>query len=683
MGDVGRELPTEGNVTERSTAWRLRRGGGEEPLFSGEGPRLATRPCRFGSEVLLPPDEEEEDEMMRSQGSLEEGEWSDLAVLRRGGLEFPEDLFLENNGDEVEEEDDYEEEDEKDVELYITEHHAKWNYNIAGSKMSVEEDSIKIEDFQDFITMRAEAALDEVDSRLGLPYETAPFQRIAINAAVEHKNVVLVKECGSGKLDVALKGSLVMRITERELKGLTIVLQPLSNLQNEKLSNNIAKVAVLSMGQSISVLGEDVEGKKAVLSCTLEEVLSGKYSVLLAHPESFATSLGQQILVALQRTNLLLLIVIDEVHQGCEGHWDSFRPDMLRLSCGLRVYARKNAPVIAMTATAKEDEIKQVISMLGLREEPVLIWSCPVQKYHKFSILKRPANCRGLLGTVDKLGRLQPGLWHLLERLYVGEFLLAVKEGRRAKRCIIYFRNNVVMGAFYTLLQKLTGQTNPSTADFAMNHSSLLPPDDRMLDLRRDDITMYGASNKMLLGTNLKNIDLVIFAQPFDMEAALLQGAGRMSRRTIYDFRTVGQVYLLYNGSDLSLANKGMSKGVRQLCRSSEMVCTKAELKKLFAVDNRVFRKQASAEASSLMEEENTVAEAEEQDEEASFQELQRKMASCRNPADMCRLLQRNAELSRMFAESVRIFEPEVEAVAESQERGEENYCCHYHDLLG
>ena len=587
---------------------------------------------------------------------------------------------IDNGEDEDEDEARYE--DEAEIELYISKEHAAKNYGEAGSRMSIEEDNIKITNFEHLITVKAQAALDEVDARLGLPYETAPFQRIAINAAVGHKNVVLIKECGSGKLDVALKGSLVMRITEKEPKGLTIVLQPLSSLQNEKLSNQIADVAVLSMGQNISVLGEDVEGKRAVLSCTLELLLSGKYSVLLAHPESFATPLGQQILVALQRSNLLLMIVIDEVHQGCEGHWDSFRPDMLRLSCGLRVYAKKNAPVIAMTATAKEEEIKQVVSMLGLREEPVLIWSSPVQKYHKYSVLKRPANCRGLLGTMDKLGRLQPGLWHLLERLYVGEFLLAVREGRRAKRCIIYFRNNVVMGAFYTLLQKITGQTNPSTADFAMNHSSLLPPDDRMLQLRRDDITLYGASNKMLLGTDLKQIDMVIFAQPFDMEAALLQGAGRMSRRTIYDYRTVGQVYQLYNSSDLTLANKKMSEGVRQLCRRSEVACTKAELSKLFAVSSIEFREQAPAEASSVMEEENLMV-------EASFQELQRKMAFCRNPAEMVIMLQKNEELSKMFADSVRVSEHEEERdeerVAEFQvveERREECYCCHYHDLL-
>lgn len=72
--------------TGRSTAWQLRRAGEEAPLASMEGPRLATRPFRFGSDVLslFPPDEEEEDEMLRSQGSLEEGEWSDLTLLLDG-----------------------------------------------------------------------------------------------------------------------------------------------------------------------------------------------------------------------------------------------------------------------------------------------------------------------------------------------------------------------------------------------------------------------------------------------------------------------------------------------------------------------------------------------------------------------------------------------------------------------
>ena len=531
----------------------------------------------------------------------------------RAGIEFPMDLFDDQNTDE---DDDPEviddEDDDGSLELSISKAHAESNYDDAGSRIEEQEDNIKLADFGHVMSVKAEGALDALDRELNLPYKTADFQRIAINCAVEHRNVILIKECGSGKMDVALKGSLVMRMTEKEPRGITIILQPLSNLQNEKLDNNIAEGAVLSMAASLSVLGEDKEGMRADLSCSLEELISGQYSFLLAHPESFATPLGQLILTTLQKENLLLMIVIDEFHQGCSGHWDSFRPDMLRLSCGLRIYAKKNAPVIAMTATAKKEEIQEVVNMLGLREEPVQIWTNPVQVYHKYTILQRPANCRGLLGSLDKNGRLSPGLWHLLVRIYVGEFLQAVKEGRKPKRCIMFFRNNVMMGAVYSLLQKLTGQTNPSTAQFAMNHSSLLPPDDAKLEERRDDIDYYLASNKMLLGTNRKEIDLVVFVQPFDMVAALLQGAGRMSRRTSLGFRTSGQVYQLFNSSDLTTSNKKMSVDMRRLCRMSKVTCAKQELAQMFHISG----------SSRIMAKKVVAQEEEDQEEAASFQKL-------------------------------------------------------------
>ena len=131
-----------------------------------------------------------------------------------------------------------------------------------------------------------------------------------------------------------------------------------------------------------------------------------------------------------------------------------------------------------------------------------------------------------------------------------------------------------------------TGFTNPATAPFVMNHSSLLPPDDDMLRQRKDDITLYLASNKMLLGTDQKNIDMIIFCRPFNQPAGLIQGAGRGARRTTTGFRSSVQVYQLYNSSDLTIKNKDMSADMRRLCRESRSTCTKAALRQIFAGDS-------------------------------------------------------------------------------------------------
>ena len=455
--------------------------------------------------------------------------------------------------DDEDDEEVLEDHESQDAELSISAALAEKNYCNAGSPMEESEDTVKVEDYLEYINGAAESALAFVDAELNLPYETAPFQRIVINCIAMNKSVVLVKECGSGKMDCALKGALVKRITEEEPKGLAVVVQPLTSLMMEKMTENkIGQVAVLSMGQALTVLGEKEDGQTGSLSCEEEELYTGRYSTLIGHPESFGTPLGQQILSELQKRGLLLMIVLDEFHQYDD--WDSFRPEMLKTSCNLRVFARKGAPVIAMTGTATHREIKRVTDMLGLSHAPpVLIHSCPIQKYHKFSVIRRPSNCYGLMGTTSEKGEFKQGLWQLLKRLYLDQFLKDLREGRKSKRCIIFFKSNRLLGAVYSLLQRLTGQFNPNTADFVMCHSSLLPPSDKMLQLRMEEITLYHASNRMLLGTNVPNLGLAIFCQPFDTAAALVQGAGRLSRRTLLGYRTAGQVYMLFNGQVLKL----------------------------------------------------------------------------------------------------------------------------------
>jgi superfamily II DNA helicase RecQ len=128
----------------------------------------------------------------------------------------------------------------------------------------------------------------------------------------------------------------------------------------------------------------------ADLSCDVSDLLNGKYPVLLGHPESFDSILGQHLLRELQRHERLLLVCIDEFHQGGQGHWSSFRPDMMKMSTGLRLYGVQNCPSICMTATATNQEIKEVIRALGLQTEPVILTASLVQSHIKFSVIRRP-----------------------------------------------------------------------------------------------------------------------------------------------------------------------------------------------------------------------------------------------------------------------------------------------------
>jgi len=187
---------------------------------------------------------------------------------------------------------------------------------------------------------------------------------------------------------------------------------------NEKKRNDVCEVAVLSMTGKLS---SSDEGNDAELSCLLSYLLEGTEPVLIGHPESFSTPLGRRILQELQRRSMIILVCLDEFHQSDQ--WGTFRPEMMKSSTALRLYGVKNCPVIAMTTTATQVEVDQVITFLGLRSPPVQLTASPIQSHIKFSVVRRPSNNFGLDGTIDGSGIVKPGLMALLKRIFLGKYL--------------------------------------------------------------------------------------------------------------------------------------------------------------------------------------------------------------------------------------------------------------------
>ena len=331
-------------------------------------------------------------------------------------------------------------------------------------------------------------------------------------------------------MNIPLLATLVLRQKLQNLAGVGIITQPLSSIMKEKKKNDICGAAVLSMAGELST-SSDEDG--ASLSCDLDDLLSGKYPILFGHPESFDSKLGQHILRELQRLDRILLICIDEFHQGGDAHWSSFRPEMMRGSTGLRLYGVKNCPSLAMTATATGSEIKEVVTALGLRTPPVVLTSSPIQSHIKFSIVRRPSNNFGLDGTTNENGEKKAGMMDLLLLVYLRKYLEDLENNIQPKKCIIFSRGNGVLGALYSRLMELTNYRYRDCRDspFVLNHASLLPPTEQVLARRSGEISLYLSSNKMLLGIDLAGIDVIIFLRPYNQPAALVQGGGRGGRR--------------------------------------------------------------------------------------------------------------------------------------------------------
>ena len=268
---------------------------------------------------------------------------------------------------------------------------------------------------------------------------------------------------------------------------------------------------------------------------------------------------------------------------------------MMKSSTGLRLFGIQNCPTISMTATATDQEIKDVIQALGLRNPPVILAACPVQSHIKFSIIRRPSNNFGLEGTMTKSGVKNSGLLDLLDRVYLDPYLEDLRLGREPKKAIIFCRGNSVLGAIYSHLMHRTNYKYSDCRDspFVMNHSSLLPPTEKVLMERSSEISLYLSSNKMLLGIDLPRIDMVIFLRPFNQLAALIQGGGRGGRRMSEGLRRTVQVYQFYNSQDFSSQNQDMSPDMKRICLSTE--CTRSLLEDYFATPTEKKEKQSQA----------------------------------------------------------------------------------------
>ena len=86
----------------------------------------------------------------------------------------------------------------------------------------------------------------------------------------------------------------------------------------------------------------------------------------------------------------------------------------------LRGKAIKGAPCLAMSATATTQEIEELKVNLGLRSSnTVVLRSDPVQSQFNYVRVQRPPNIHGSYGSENSEGDFQPGLIHIMNRLFL------------------------------------------------------------------------------------------------------------------------------------------------------------------------------------------------------------------------------------------------------------------------
>jgi len=171
-----------------------------------------------------------------------------------------------------------------------------------------------------------------------------PGQEPIIDAVLSGRDCIGVMPTGAGK-------SLTYQLPARVLGGTTLVVSPLIALMKDQVD------ALGELGIRATFLNSTLD--PAERARRVETIKSGGYELVYAAPEGLEASVGGVI-----RQTKLSLIAVDEAH--CISQWGhDFRPAYRNLAGLRRRFG--NVPILALTATATPEVVRDIAEQLGMR----------------------------------------------------------------------------------------------------------------------------------------------------------------------------------------------------------------------------------------------------------------------------------------------------------------------------
>ena len=179
------------------------------------------------------------------------------------------------------------------------------------------------------------------------------LQEDIINSVLEGNDTLGLMPTGGGK-------SITFQVPAMAMEGIAIVVTPIISLMKDQVDNLLKrniKAAYLHSGMTSN------EKRKVIEKC-----IFGKYKFLYISPERLQSD---SFLEYIKDFNVSL-IVVDEAH--CISQWGyDFRPSFLKIS-NLRKRI-PNVPILALTATATQQVVNDIIEQLDFKNHNIFSMS--------------------------------------------------------------------------------------------------------------------------------------------------------------------------------------------------------------------------------------------------------------------------------------------------------------------
>ena len=321
------------------------------------------------------------------------------------------------------------------------------------------------------------------------------LQEEIITSIGEGKDTLGLMPTGGGK-------SITFQVPALAQSGLCIVITPLIALMKDQVQN-LRKRGIKALAIYSGMTRQEIV-------TALDNCIFGDYKFLYISPERLDTEIFRIKL----RSMKVSMITVDESH--CISQWGyDFRPAYLKIAEIRELLP--GVPVLALTATATPEVVKDIQSRLNFREENVFRMS--FERKNLAYIVRK---------TDNKTGE----LLHILKRID-GSAIIYVRNRRRTKEITELLMQEGITADFY--------------------HAGL---DNAVKDLRQKrwqngEIRVMVATNAFGMGIDKPDVRIVLHIDLPDSPEAYFQEAGRAGRDGLKAYAVI-----LYAKSDKMTLHK-------------------------------------------------------------------------------------------------------------------------------